>query len=204
MIDTLIHFYRKGSLPFQSLSALPEEEALRRMQKLYVEGSTIWERFKDPRAYLLARRQTEAWLREAFIARGGQPRQPYPIYMVLGRTRWLDRHGDPATLATTAEINVPIGLFSAQDISFTYPDSMITRLLAEEKNPEYYLPDFHGVLFTLPEITSIIETKGLPGVNWGNNLPPHFANYIEAQVWNQHILAEFLSEDLGRHGLQQG
>jgi len=133
MIDHLTHFYRIGRKPFQSLSALPDWEALHTMKDLYVEGSTIWERFKDPHDYLLSRRQTEAWLRNEFILRGGQPQQPKPIYMIFGRTRWLDAHGDPATLATTAEIDVPISLFTAQDISFTYPDSMITRLLRSRK-----------------------------------------------------------------------
>lgn len=192
MVEALTHFFRIGRPPFQSLSALPEDEALQLMQDLYVEGSPIWERFKDPRDYLHARRQTEAWLRAEFIARGGQPQQPYPIYMVFGRTRWLDLNADPITLATTAEMDIPISLFTAQDISFTYPDSMISRLLAEQKDPDYYLPDYHGKLFTLPEMVSIVASKGLPGVAWGNNLPPTLANYIEAQVWNQQILFDFI------------
>ncbi len=78
--------------------------------------------------------------------------------------------------------------FTAQDISFTYPDSMISRLLADQKDPDYYLPDYHGRLFTLPEMVSIVASNGLPGITWGNNLPPTLANYIEAQVWNQQIL----------------
>jgi hypothetical protein len=193
MIDHLTHFYRKGRPPFQSLSALPEEEALRLMQNLYVEGSTIWERFKDPQDYLLARRTTEAWLQEEFIARGGQPQQPNPVYMVFGRTCWLDLHGDPATLATTAEIEVPISLFTAQDISFTYPDSMITRRLVELKEANYCLPDLHGKLFTLDEMVAIVTAHGLPGTNWGTELPDVYPNYIEAQVWNMSVLLEFLN-----------
>jgi len=191
MIDHLTHFYRIGRKPFQSLSALPDWEALQMMKNLYVEGSTIWERFKDPHDYLLARRRTEAWLRNEFILRGGQPQHPNPIYMIFGRTRWLDIHGDPATLATTAEIDVPLSLFTAQDISFTYPDSMITSLLAEQKEADYYLPDFHGKLFTLPEMVAIVHSQGLPGIRWGNDLPDIYPNYIEAQVWNHRILFDF-------------
>lgn len=193
MIDHLTHFYRKGRQPFQSISALPEDEALRLMQDLYVAGSTIWERFKDPRDYLQARRITETWLREAFIARGGQPQQPNPVYLVYGRTRWLDLHGDAATLATTAEIDVPIALFTARDISFTYPDSMVTRRLAEQKEADYYLADFHGKLFSLDEMVAIVTAQGLPGTGWGNTLPEVYPNYIEAQVWNKRALLEFLN-----------
>lgn len=193
MIDHLTHFYRKGRAPFQSLSSLPDWEAMQIMKDLYVEGSTIWERFKEPLDYLVARRETEEWLRHEFIARGGQPQRTAPIYMVFGRTRWLEINGDPATLATTAEIDIPISLFTAKDISFTYPDSMTTRLLAEQKEADYFLPDFHGKLFTLPEMVAIVHTKGLPGVGWGNNLPASIPNYIEAQVWNQQILFDFVN-----------
>jgi hypothetical protein len=112
--------------------------------------------------------------------------------MVFGRTRRLEINGDPATLATTAEIDIPIALFTAQDISFTYPDSMLTRRLAEQKDQDYYLADFHGKLFTLPEMVAIVNTKGLPGIGWGNNLPDSIPNYIEAQVWNQQILFDYV------------
>jgi hypothetical protein len=39
---------------------------------------------------------------------------------------------------------------------------MVTLLMESQKNPEYYQPGYHGVLFTLPEILSIIQAKGLP------------------------------------------
>jgi hypothetical protein len=184
MIDHLIHFYRSGTQPFQSLSALPDADAMHRMQNLYIEGSVFWERFKDPAQYLQARRQIEAWLRHGFIAKGGAPQESYPIYMVLGRSKWLLTAGDAATLATTAEIQVPLSLFRECDVSFTYPDSMVSWWLAHEKNPDHYLPDYHGQVFTLSEISSIVESNGLPGETWGTNLPSFLANYIEAQVWN--------------------
>ncbi len=163
------------------------------MQNLYVEGSTnVGAQFKDPQ--LPPRPAANRSLVAGRIYRQGQGtrKHPYPIYMVFGRTRWLDLNADPVTLATTAEMDIPISLFTAQDISFTYPDSMISRLLAEQKDAEYYLPDYHGKLFTLPEMVSIVASQGLPGITWGNNLPPTLANYIEAQVWNQQILFDFM------------
>jgi hypothetical protein len=191
MIDYLIHFYRRGAQPFQSLSALSDVDAMRMMQGMYIEGSIFWERFKDPAQYLQARRQIEAWLRHDFIAKGGAPQEYYPIYTILGRSKWLLTAGDAATLATTAEIQVPLSLFSEQDVSFTYPDSMVSWWLANEKNPDYYLPDYHGRVFTLSEISSIVESNGLPGETWGANLPSFLANYIEAQVWNHAPLLEY-------------
>ena len=161
------------------------------MQELYIEGSVFWERFKDPGEYLRLRRQTEGWLRQAFIAKGGAPRDAYPIYLVLGMSKWLQTSLDPATAATTVEIHVPLSLFKECELSFTYPDSMVSYLIAQEKGSKYYLPEYHGKVFTLPEIRSIIEANGLPGEKWGTNLPPDLANYIEAQVWNREALMEY-------------
>lgn len=194
MVDYLLHFYRKGTQPFRSLSALPDAVAESIMQDLYVEGSLIWERFKDPAAYLQARRQTEQWLRSAFIAKGGDPQEPYPVYMVLGRSRWVEKMADAATLASTAEIRVPLSIFRECDVSFTYPDSMVTLLLESQKNPDYYQPDYHGKLFTLPEILAIVAAKGLPDEGWETNVPSTLAHYIEAQVWNHRRLWEYWRE----------
>jgi hypothetical protein len=191
MIDYLIHFYKRGTQPFRSLSALPDCEAMKIMQDLYIEGSVFWERFKDPSQYRQARQQIEGWLRREVIATGGVPELPYPIYMILGRSRWLQTAADEITLATTAEIQVPLALFRETEISFTYPDSMVSYLIANEKDSHYYLPEYHGKLFTLPEISSIVESNGLPGESWGANLPRHLANYIEAQVWSQKPLLEY-------------
>ena len=190
MIDYLIHFYRSGTEPFRSLSALSDMAAMQIMQEFYVEGAVFWERFKDPYQYLQARRQIERWLRQEFIAQGGIPQESYPIYMVLGRSKWLLTAADAATLATTAEIQVPLSLFRECDVSFTYPDSMVAFLLANQES-EYYLPNYHRKLFKLSEICSIVESNGLPGEKWGTNLPSFLANYIEAQVWNQEPLLAY-------------
>jgi hypothetical protein len=191
MIDYLIHFYRSGTEPFQSLSALSDRDAVQIMQDFYIEGAVLWERFKDPGQYMRTRRQIEQWLHQEFIAKGGAPQESYPIYMVLGRSKWLLTAADPATLGTTSEIQVPLSLFKECDISFTYPDSMLSIPMANQKESEYYLPDYHGKLFTLSEIRSIVESNGLPGEKWGTNLPSFMPNFIEAQVWNQEPLQEY-------------
>src|SRR5215213_11679938 len=101
------------------------------------------------------RKQIEQVLRQAFIAKGGMPQEAYPIYMVLGRSKWILNDLDDATLSTTAQVNVPLSLFQECDVSFTYPDSMVSFLLANDRESEYYLPDYHGKVFTLSEILPI-------------------------------------------------
>jgi hypothetical protein len=194
VVDYLIHYYRKGARPFQTLSALPEEEALEHMRRLYIEGSIFWERFENPKAYLDFRRQIERNIREAFIAKGGKPRDPWPIYCVLGRPKWTSTVLDASTAATTDEIQIPLSLLDWYDLSFTYPDSMVSAMMVQEKNPDYYEPDYHGKVFTQDEIAEIIKRKGLPGEGWQTRMPPRLAHYIEAQVWNHAPLVRFLTK----------
>jgi hypothetical protein len=194
MIEFLTHIYMRGTQPFRSLSALCDEEALQIMKGLYIEGSAYWGRFKDPQDYLQARRQTERWLHQSFIAKGGKPQQAYPIYFVVGDPPWLDRVADPVTIASTDKIQVPVSIFDESDISFTYPDSMVTLLLENLKNPEIYQPDYHGRLFTLAEMRDIVALKGLPDEGWETKAPDDLAHYIEAQVWNRQPLLEFMRQ----------
>jgi hypothetical protein len=191
VVDYLTYYYKSGTEPFQSLSALSDIEAIQIMEAIYVEfeGSVVFERFKDPVRYLHNRRQTEQWVRGEFIAKGGRPQEAYPICAVLGSSKWVEKHApDPDT---HAEIRIPLSVFREYDVSFTYPDSMISLWFGREKPIEYYLPDYHGKVFTLSEILSIVESRGLPEEEWETNLPSDLAPYIEAQVWNHKLLLEY-------------
>src|SRR5512134_33658 len=108
MIEHLIHFYRSGTEPFRTLSSLPEDVAIQMMRDLYVEGAIFWDRFKEPVQYLRMRKQIEQAVRQAFIAKGGAPQEPYPIYLVLGWSKWLRGDVDAVTLSTTTQIEVPL------------------------------------------------------------------------------------------------
>ena len=188
VVDYLTHYYLSEAEPFQSLSALSDEEAIKIMVELS-DDTPFGARFKDPVQYMRNRRETEKWVREGFIAKGGRPQETYPIPMVLGSSRWLVENA-PAQGGGT-EIRIPISIFSEYDISFTYPDSMISRWFGLEKPAEYYQPELHGKIFTLPEILSIVEMKGMPEENWETNLPGDLAPYIEAQVWRHALLFEY-------------
>ncbi len=188
MIDYLTYYYSVDKEPFQSLSELSDEEAIRIMENL-ADDTHYGERFKNPAQYLKNRRETEGWVRMEFIEKGGRPKDDFPISMVLGSSKWLvnatpdkQKHG---------EIRIPLSLFSEYDISFTYPDSMISRWLGLEKPVEYYQAGLNGKVFTLSEIQAIIEKKGMPEEDWGQKLPESFAPYIEAQVWNRELLYDF-------------
>jgi len=89
------------------------------------------------------------------------------------------------------EIHIPLSVFTEYDVSFTYPDSMISLWFGKEKPIEYYQPEYHGKVFTLSEILLMVESRGLPEEEWKTGLPSDLAPYIEAQVWNHEPLLEF-------------
>jgi hypothetical protein len=191
MYDFLSHFYRRGTRPFRSLTALPEAQAISIMKSLYIEGSVVWERFEDPAGYLAFRKQVEHNIRKEFIAKGGRPKDSCPIYLVVGKPKWFSDVADPASLATTEEIEVPLKLLDPSQLSFTYPDSMVSAAIAEEKDPEVYEPNYHGKVFTLDEIVEIVAQKGMPDEGWLTSAPKHLAHYIEAQYWDHTVLEAF-------------
>ena len=179
--DFITHYFRRGTPPFQSLSSLSDEEAAGIMASLCDE-TPFGARFKQPAQYLQKRRLSEKWAREEFILKGGRPVLDYPIYFVLGGSQWLFDHSPDKSLHT--EIQIKLSEFEEGDVSFTYPDSMISFAFGNEKPVDFYLPEFHGKVFTRSEILSIVKHKGDPEKDWLPRLPPFLAPYIEAQVWN--------------------
>jgi hypothetical protein len=152
----LVHYYKLQGGPFRSLSLLTDEEALRIMRSL-ADDTIFGARFKDPEWYLSARRMTEQWTRAAFIAKGGMPREPAPVYLTLGRSDWIEhgsQPGDPHPIA------VPLSVFDEGDVSFTYPDSMVSAWFAKDKPAPFYDAELHGKVFTRTEILALLSRKG--------------------------------------------
>ena len=73
MIEYLTHYYRTDKEPFQSLSDLSDEEAIKIMEQL-CDDTPFGERFKNPIQYLKKRKDTEQWVSEEFIKKGGMPK----------------------------------------------------------------------------------------------------------------------------------
>lgn len=188
MIDYVTHYYARGTPPFRSLSNLSDEEALELMVAL-CDDTPFGERFKEPLNYLHNRRQTERWVRHEFSLKGGKPVEPYPIYMVLGSSPWLERAAPDSF--DTCQIRFPLAIFQEGDVSFTYPDSMISLWFGAKRPAEYYQPDLHGQVFTRSEILVIVAARGLPEDGWQPRLPDQLAPYIEAQVWNRQPLLAY-------------
>jgi hypothetical protein len=185
----LTYYYDNRDVPFRTLSSLPDVDAVQIMNRLHAEypDAILFDRFKDPAWYLQARRRTEQWVRSEFIASGGRPESDHPVSLVLGSSAWIANHA-PGSPSSHGEIQIPLSEFDPCDVSFTFPDSMVSFWLGNEKPPAYYLPDYHGRVFTREEILLIVETRGMPEENWTLTLPPDTGAYIKAQVWNRSVL----------------
>ncbi len=107
------------------------------------------------------------------------------------------RMADAATLATTTEVEIPLSILREGDVSFTYPDSMISHWFGNDKPLEYFQPEYHGKVFTLSEMLPIVGLKGLPEEGWETNIPSSLAHYIEAQVWNRALLTAYTQQACG-------
>jgi hypothetical protein len=82
----LTHYYDRADRPFQSLSALSDQDALEKISILQQRQGLVYRRFNNPENYLKLRRETEIWLRNEFINKGGKPESNYPYYFVVDRS----------------------------------------------------------------------------------------------------------------------
>ncbi|MBH5318851.1 hypothetical protein I6N90_13685 [Paenibacillus sp. GSMTC-2017] len=179
-MDYFTHYYKRGSSPFRTLSALTDEEAKKVMEQL-ADDSPLFARFKTPQQYLNTRKQVENWLRGEFIAKGGLPKDDYPLYAVLGSSSWIESHSASFDIE---KIQIPVSSFDERDISFTFPDSMVSYWLGNDKPADYYQEEYHGKVFTLSEVKALVDAIGVAEAEWKVTLPADVAPYLEVQIWN--------------------
>jgi len=148
-------------------------------------------RFRTPdeaRHYMALRRNAEDKTRTKFIEKGGLPILRHPRYMVLGTSKWFTDW-----YVEKREIRIPLNCFDSSTISFTYPDCLISMILAESPKWESRRRPYHGNVYTLQEIGDVIATFGMPD----ESDPARFEideHLIEAQIWDIEPLKRFLPE----------
>jgi hypothetical protein len=176
----LTHYHHRDEPPFQNLSALTREDAIRVMMGLRNRSGTVYRRFQNPQEYIEQRQQVESWVRQEFINKGGRPVNTYPHYFVVGRSLWIEEGYQNQYLST----HYPITAFDPSQVSFTYPDSMISYWLKSQTQQIFYRPEYHGQVFGLSEIQKIIDLFGVPIDEWRNDEIRKHDLFIEAQVWS--------------------
>jgi len=181
-MQSLFYYYKDTLHPFRSIMELSEADMIEFM-RVHLPNDSIFH--KDPNGYIRRRRETETWLHETFRKMGGEPLISHPIYMTLGRSSYIESLG-----LYQGCVEVPLSLFSGKTISFTYPDSYVSRWLSETSN-EYFDPIIHGRVFALADI------PGLPGQGFDHNDAwkiegRKFDFFVEAQIWDLEPLRGFL------------
>jgi hypothetical protein len=175
----LTHYHNPNKSAFQSLSSLSDSEALRVIASLKDFAGAVYHRFRDPEKYLVNRLATETWLQQEFIKKGGQPLVAYPQYFVVGRSTWIEKGYN----GQFEMVQLPITDLPTAQISFTYPDSMISYWLQSQAGQNFHHPEYHGQVFNYSEICQIIDRFGVPGEKWRTESVHKHDLFIEAQVW---------------------
>jgi hypothetical protein len=175
----LTHYYHKSDRPFQTLSSSSDAKALSIIASLQARTGGVYRRFDNPTEYLNRRRETERWLRDEFIKKGGKPTTKYPQYFVVDLSAWIEEGYNGQSKA----VQISISTFDPDRISFTYPDSMISYWLNSQTERDFYHPEYHGKVFRLGEIQAIIDRFGIPQREWESDPTRKYDLFIEAQVW---------------------
>ncbi|CAN7254791.1 hypothetical protein LJR016_001014 [Devosia sp. LjRoot16] len=171
----LSHYYARERGPFRSLSDLPHAEAESVLEAIRQRGDGFASQRRPD--YLVIRRELEALVRQRFIDKGGRPVRSTPRYMILGQCDWVrDWYLEGCSLA------VPLARFDPRIVSFTYGDSF-PAMRHNDGKPH------RGQVFTLGELPWLVEQFGLPQQRAETTGPDR---YIEAQVWDDEPLGEWL------------
>lgn len=175
--DTLYHYFDCQQGPFRNLSDLPADKAEAVLAGIRQSGSG----FASQRSadYLRIRRDLEARVRQLFSEKGGQPQRAAPHYFILGRCDWVK-----SWYVERCEIAVPLANFVSEHVSFTYGDTFPAMRYGDGKA-------YRGQVYTLAELPGLIEQYGLPQV-WNPEGQQGPDRYIEAQVWGDEALREWL------------
>lgn len=136
--------------------------------------------------YLPRRRQIEQTMLKQLVGQGGRQIRDIPHYVILGTwSHWENDDGFDS-------VAIPLGAFPSEVISFTYPDSWVSFVgerLSGEPLPRF---PYHGRIYRLDELESLVREHGLPGERWRTEEQRRMETYIEAQIWDDLPLREYL------------
>ena len=85
------HYYFQGTDPWKNIMLLPEDEAFRVAKELAAAhpDTTSFGRFADFENYYPARKKTDEYVRECFVALGGKPELLHPYSFTLMECEYL-------------------------------------------------------------------------------------------------------------------
>lgn len=177
----LYHYYDRTIGPFKNLSDLSDEEAKAVLMDMRESRPYSQPAQRDVQ-YMNRRRHCEQTAYDRFIELGGKPKRVHPHYMVVEYCKWMGEWYQNCDF-----IKIPIEKFNKSEISFTYGDMQtnLSILTPDDGKP------YRGKLYTYEQILGIISEYGLPQ-EWNPDGELGIDRYIEAQIWSDEPLKEYL------------
>ena len=182
----LYRYFKVGTNPFTSISDLADDEIILFMRQNFPNHEWF---HADPEKRIATRREIEARLFDKFVVAGGEPKTNHPCYFTFGKSAFLSECG-----SFDAEIEIPLRLFSPENISFTYPDSFFSAWLSRNKDHKLYNHELNGKIFTIAEVLNLLTENKIPqNVQIDTAYGYKFEFYIEAQIWDYDILNNYMA-----------
>jgi hypothetical protein len=181
----LYRYFKIGTDPFKTISDLCDDEIILFMRQNFPGHEWF---HAHPEKRIANRREIETWLFDNFVLAGGEPKTRHPCYFTLGKSAFLRERG-----SYDAEIEIPLGLFSSKNVSFTYPDSFFSSWLGRNKDDELYNQELNGRIFTIDEVLDLLSKNKIPEDGQMDTAYGYqFEFYIEAQVWDWDVLSDYV------------
>lgn len=180
--DFLVHYYHDR--PFQTLTELPQDETERVLAKL-AETRKLRRRLRSS-FYFEQRRRAERIMHEQFTVKGGEPQRLNPHYAILGESEiWAGI--EPQSL------RIPLHAIPSKWISFTATDSWSVYIDQDLDGNHIPRKPHYGMLYRSDELEGLFEIHGWPGDRWKTEPEWEHDIYVEAQIWSDEPLREYLT-----------
>ncbi len=178
--DFLTHYYVDE--PFRTISDLTLSQTEQVLAEIAKRRELEFRLSKSD--YLPRRRRIEQAMRRGFIAKNGKPKREHPHYMVLGTfAPWEEAR---------RKITIPLSAFSSNVLSFTLTDSFFAYSERNLRGVAIPSRPYDRQVFRLEELDELIAKYGLPGERWQHETRDVFDVYVEAQVWDDEPLREYV------------
>lgn len=172
----LTHNYHPEHGPFGNICDLPPARA-----------SALFTKLRGVRPTYAGRRfAVEDWLVAGSRRLIDGVRLPRPRYLFLGD------FADGRDPHRPASIILPLDRVPVESLTFTYPDSMTSYLLATQPNLRAQRRAFHGEIFTLAGIRELVAAIGLPEPRWPRSPGTLSDGFIEVQLWDDAPVRSFI------------
>lgn len=181
--DVITHNYHPARGIGRNICHLPDSDAERVLDDIRATGG------RHIRAnYLKRRRKVEDWLIAERRRKLGETILDRPLYFFLGD------FADGKDPSRPVSLVMKLAAFRPNSLTFTYPDSMASLPLATKEDHLAHRQDYHGHVFTLPEIEAVVARFGLPSDRHETDPTLKYEEFIEVQVWDDAPIKHLLRQ----------